>query len=227
MPTALEALEQAQAAGTAKPADGTPPPTTTGDAPSTPDGTTAGSSPASPPAVPTLTLEEVRAHAVELEKNANAGEVEKLRTQNRELILGRFSEDMKPGITQLLDFASEASYVQTERAKLDAEKQGMARDRILAEFKDAGVTADHLKHCPDEASMKTMADSIKALGGKPPEDKGGEPGKPTENPPAMKEPPAATTTGGASQPGSVERFHRMGIEKGLSGLLGEFTYGQE
>lgn len=223
MPTALEALEQAQAAGAEKPTDGTTPPPATPAA----EGAPTGSPPASPPAVATLTLEEVRAHAVELEKNANAGEVEKLRTQNRELILGRFSEDMKPGITQLLDFASEASYVQTERAKLDAEKQGMARDRILTEFKDAGVTADHLKHCPDEASMKTMADSIKALGGKPPENKGGEPGKPTDNPPAMKDPPAATTTGGAPQTGSVEKFHRMGIEKGLSGLLGEFTYGQE
>lgn len=215
MPTALEALEQAAATETEKPAGAADAQTTT----------EADKDKPAAPATPTF--EEAQAQVAELEKNASAGEVEKLREQNRGLILGQFPEEMRPGVKRVLDLASEASYVQSERTKLDEEKKGMSRDRVLAEFKEAGVTADHLKFCPDEATMKTMAESIKALGGKPAEGKGDEADKTTDNPPAMKEPPAATTTGGAPQTGSNEKYHRMGVEKGLSAMLGEFVYGQE
>lgn len=222
MATALEALEAAKAEG--QPAGD---PNADPNAAVKPEG---DNPPADAGAAPPLpTFERVQEQMAELEKNATAGEVEKLRKQNEELILAQFPAESRPGVQKVLDLQKEATYVETERAKLDAEKKGMAQERILVEYKDAGVTADMLKHCPDETSMKEMAEKIKALGGKPAE--GDEAGKGDEgekgNPNAMKEPPAAGGAGGAPQTGSAEKFHRQGVEKGMSGLLGDFYAGQE
>ena len=216
MVTAAEALEQAHAAEAAKPADGAPNPDPSVAKPD-PDPVTA------PPAVATPSLEEAQAIVAESEKNANAGEVEKLREQNRSLTLRLFPEESRPGIERVLELQKDAIYIETERAKLDAEKSGMARDRIVDEFKEFGVTVDILKHCPDEAAMKSMAESVKALGGKPAEVKPA----PAASPAAMGEDPNPVPTGAAAQPGSVDKFHGQGVEKGMAGLLKEVVYGQE
>ncbi len=221
MVTAAEAMEQAHAAEATKPAGGTP--SANPNEPK-PDGgpVTAAPAPAPTPAVVAPTLEEAQAIVAESEKNANAGEIEKLREQNRSLTLRLFPEESRPGIERVLDLQKDAVYIESERAKIGAEKATLARDRVVEEFKEFGVTADLLKHCPDEAAMKIMAESIKTLGGKPAEAKpeGG-------NPAAMKEDPNPAPTGAAAQASSVEKFHGQGVEKGMAGLLSEVVYGQE
>lgn len=212
MTTALEAMEQAQTAGKPeeqKPTDGEQKP--------------AGSEAEASPPVTTPSFETAQGQVEANEAAARKGEVDQLKQLNRDLILNQFPEDMRPGVKRVLDLKEEAGYVQSEREKIDVEKHGMARDRVLAEYKDAGVTADHLKHCPDEAAMKEMAESIKALKG---EGKGEGEGE-TKNPGAMKENPSTATPGaaGGAKP-AAEQFKRTGVEAGLTGLLSGWQSGE-
>lgn len=189
MTTALEAMEAATA---------TPDPAIT-----------------APPAEAAKPAVDTEALARELDA-VNTGEVEELRKQNRDLLLRQFPEEMRPGINRVLEVHQEAQYVKTERAKLDTEKMGLARDRVLGGYKEFGVTEAHLKHCPDEAAMKEMAESIKALKVVAETD---------TNPDISKEKPNTANPGGAPAPDLRGRYKRRGLEAGMTGLIGDLMSG--
>ena len=218
MVTATEAMEQAaakekEAQKPAEGAEGTKPATSEEGA-----------------AAPAPSFAEGQKQVEEIEAAAAAGDIEVLRKQNRELTVKQFPEEMRQGVGSVFDLHAEAGYVQRERKALDAEKVGMTRDRILKEYQEAGVTEAHLKHCPDEAAMKEMAESIKALKGEGEGEggKGGEGGKPAANPGAMNEKPSSSTAGaaGGAKP-AAEQFKRAGVEAGVTGLLGGWQRGEE
>ncbi len=210
MVTAVEALNTAGA-------EGAPPPDPAVGAPAEKPAEGAAVAPA---AKPTPTIDKAAEQFAASEAAANEGEVARLREQNADLILKQFPEEMRPGVQRVLDVQKDANYLKSERVKLDTEKQGLAKDRILAEFKDVGVTAEFLENCPDEASMRTMAERIKALGVKPAEGEGGGEGEGTPNPNLMNEKPNATVAGGGPQKSAIEQFHGKGVEIGMAGLLG-------
>lgn len=198
MATALEALEQAKVESQTEPVTDQTKPETIHN--------------------PTVDTEKIMGELSAIDEAADKADIARLREQNRKLVLDGVSPALRPTVEGILEIRETAQRVDRDRAELNKEKLDIARERILGEYKEHGLTAEMLKYCPDAEAMKELAEQVKAVK-TPTEDE--------KEPAIMGEKPASSATGTKVEPKSAEKYKRSGVERGVMGLLNDWQSGAE